>query len=54
MYAKKGEQRRSEVAATFDLEGEGRANGEWTLCSGVKRQICADADPVIFDLFLKE
>ena len=38
MYAKLCEQRRSEVAAKFVLEGEGRANEGWTMSTGVLSQ----------------
>ena len=48
MYARIGEQRKSEVAANFVLEGQGLANEGWTLCSGVLRQTCTDVEPMLF------
>ena len=49
LYATIGEQRRSEVAAQFVLEGEGRANEGCTVLSGVLNQMYTDFDPTLFD-----
>ena len=43
-YAKFGDERRSEVAATFVWEGEYHANESWAIVLG---QICADFDDIL-------
>ena len=48
MYAKIGDQRKSEVAGDFVLGGEGRSNEGWTVSSGIVNQICTDCGVVVF------
>ena len=49
MYAQIGELRRTEAAARFVLEGEGRADDEWTVFPTILNHMCEDVEPVLFD-----
>ena len=47
MYAKIGEKKRLEPAATFVLDRECHANEGWTMRPVVSGQMCTDVDPVL-------
>ena len=48
VFANTGDQRKSEVAAKFVRQGEGRANEGWTVYLGILSQICTHFDEVLF------
>ena len=52
MHAKLGGKKRSEVAATIVLEGEGRAKEGWTVRPSVSSLICSHIDPTLFEALL--
>ena len=55
MYAKIGEQKRSEVVAKFILEGEKAVRTKDGRCIlVVLNQICIDLEPTLFDALLKD